>query len=240
MGKRTPTVPEPAARTAIDDCWNRIGVAGDASCPQLETHIHCRNCPVYAAAAVDLLDRELPAGHLAEWTRHVARPKAAPEDGAQSAVVFRIGAEWLALPTSVFKEVVGARPLHSLPHRRGGIVLGLVNIRGELEVCVSLRQILRLDEAADKRGAGEPRFLVLKPPVHDQQGGGGAVCPADEVFGVERYYPRQLMPVPATAAKAAATYTKALLSWQQKSVGLLDAQLLFHTINRSLALATTT
>ena len=48
------------------------------------------------------------------------------------------------------------------------------------------------------------------------------------------------MPVPATAAKAAATYATALLSWRQKSVGLLDPQLLFHTINRSLALATTT
>jgi len=235
MRKQSPTVPEPAARTAIDDCWNRIGVRGDASCPQLETQIHCRNCPVYAAAAVDLLDRELPAGHLAEWTRHVAREKPAPEDGMQSAVVFRIGAEWLALPTSVFKEVVGVRPLHSLPHRRNGVVLGLVNIRGELQVCVSLRQILRLDEAAaDRHGAGEPRFLVLR---HE---GGGAVCPADEVFGVERYYPRQLMPVPATAAKAAATYATALLSWRQKSVGLLDPQLLFHTINRSLALATTT
>jgi len=97
---------------------------------------------------------------------------------------------------------------------------------------VSLRQILRLE--ADGRIGGDPRFLVLR---HD---GGGAVCPVDEVFGVERYYLRQLMPVPATTAKATATYAKAVLSWRQNSVGLLDEQLLFHTIDRSLALATTT
>ena len=33
------------------DCWNKIGVSGDLSCPELNTHIHCRNCPVFAAAA---------------------------------------------------------------------------------------------------------------------------------------------------------------------------------------------
>jgi chemotaxis-related protein WspD len=231
MPRSRPGAPD-SAQTVIDDCWNRIGVHGDASCPKLETYIHCRNCPVHAAAGTVLLDRELPPGQLAEWTRHIAQEKPAPEEGAQSAVVFRIGAEWLALPTIVFREVVGARPLHSLPHRRNGVVLGLVNIRGELQICVSLRQILRLE--ADERAGDDPRFLVLR---HES---GSAVCPVDEVFGVERYFPRQLMPVPATAAKATATYAKAVLSWRQNSVGLLDEQLLFHTINRSLALATTT
>ena len=36
---------------AIDDCWNRIGIYGDKSCPVLPEHIHCRNCSVYSAAA---------------------------------------------------------------------------------------------------------------------------------------------------------------------------------------------
>ena len=42
---------------AIDDCWNRIGIHGDNSCPLLIEHIHCRNCAVYSAAATRLLDR---------------------------------------------------------------------------------------------------------------------------------------------------------------------------------------
>ena len=41
----------------IDDCWNRIGIHGDKSCPLLAEHIHCRNCAVYSAAATRLLDR---------------------------------------------------------------------------------------------------------------------------------------------------------------------------------------
>ena len=38
---------------AIDDCWNRIGVRGDGSCPELKQYVHCRNCPVYSAGAAD-------------------------------------------------------------------------------------------------------------------------------------------------------------------------------------------
>ena len=34
------------SRSTIDDCWNRIGVRGDASCPKLDDYVHCRNCPV--------------------------------------------------------------------------------------------------------------------------------------------------------------------------------------------------
>ena len=26
----------------IDDCWNRIGVRGDASCARLVEYVHCR------------------------------------------------------------------------------------------------------------------------------------------------------------------------------------------------------
>ena len=52
----------------LDDCWNRIGVRGDASCPELARHVHCHNCPVHAAAALALLDREPPEGSGAAWT----------------------------------------------------------------------------------------------------------------------------------------------------------------------------
>jgi chemotaxis-related protein WspD len=227
-----------SARATITDCWNKIGVRGDSSCRELEEHVHCRNCPVHAAAAVALLDREMPADYLADWTRHVAREKPATERDTRSVVVFRIGAEWLALPTIVFKEIVGVRPIHSLPHRRNGLVLGLANIRGELLVCISLRQILQLDETAEpkkeKQRAADPRLLVM------QHEGGRAACPVDEVYGVQRIYSRDLMAVPATTARATTTYTKAVLSWRQKSVGLLDEHLLFYTLNhRGLALATT-
>ena len=55
------------------------------------------------------------------------------------------------------------------------------------------------------------------------------------MHGIHRCQPRELKEVPATVAKATATYTKSVLAWHDKTVGCLDDQLLFYTLNRSLA-----
>ena len=64
--------------TGGPDCWNRIGTAGDQSCPELIEAIHCRNCPVYATAARDFFERSAPTGYLEEWTRILAAPLTPP------------------------------------------------------------------------------------------------------------------------------------------------------------------
>ena len=92
-----------------------------------------------------MLDRPLLPEYRREWTEHFAQPKQLAAPARASALVFRINAEWLALPTQAFQEVAERRPVHSLPHRRQGIVLGLVNIRGELLICVSLGHLLGLE-----------------------------------------------------------------------------------------------
>lgn len=226
--------PAPSVRRAdFTDCWNKIGVRGDGSCMELERHVHCRNCPVYSAAAAQLLEADLPAGHMAEWTEHFSGARTLEEAGTHSVVIFRIGAEWLALPTAVFKEVATTRAVHSLPHRRVGLVLGLVNVRGALLVCVSLGDLLGLEpkpEEQETRGRTlHRRLLVIS------REGSRLVFPVDEVHGIHRCQPRELKALPATVAKAAATYTKSVLTWQDRTVGCLDDQLLFHSLNRSLA-----
>src|SRR5258705_8412442 len=112
---------ETAAEVAllhIDDCWNRIGVRGDGSCPELEKYAHCRNCPVQASVAADLLTSVRSGQYLAEWTSHVAQPKYLEERDTESALIFRVGLEWLALSTSVVQEVSDPKPGNSVPHRR--------------------------------------------------------------------------------------------------------------------------
>ena len=107
-------VPTPA----LQDCWNQVGVQGDATCPRLAEVSHCRNCPVYASAAARLLHGEPPPEYLREWTDRLAQPPAAPESTQSEAVlIFRLGAEWLALPANCFQEVAEPRPVHTLPHR---------------------------------------------------------------------------------------------------------------------------
>jgi chemotaxis-related protein WspD len=216
----------------IEGCWKAIGIYGDASCVELVQHIHCRNCPVHASAAAQLLDAEAPALYTQGWTQHVAAEKPAAPAKTLSVVVFRIAAEWLALPSAIFKEIAGDRLIHSLPHRRNGALLGVVNIRGELLVCTSLMHILGIDAAA--AAGGVRRMLVI------QQNNERTVCPVDEVHGIERFQLQEFKQVPAMLSGAAVAYTKSVLFWKRRSVGVLDTDLLFQTLNRSCQSATST
>ena len=230
MDKR-PATAQRLDRAAVDDCWNRIGVRGDGSCPELTQYVHCRNCPVYSAGAAQVLDAEPPASYFADRTAHVALPAHAEQSETRSVVIFRVASEWLALPTSVVIEVANLLPIHSLPHRPNGVVLGLASVRGELLVCVSLRQLVGAEPLAaghEHLGTTYQRLLVIRREATR------VVCPVDEVHGIHRFHPRELQNVPATVAKATVTYSTALLPWQGHSVGTLDDQLLFYTLKRSL------
>lgn len=222
-----------SSRPVLDDCWNRIGVRGDRSCPELVKHVHCHNCPVQAAAVKTLLDREMPDDHLDRWTEQYARVPEVRDAGLHPVVIFRVGVEWLALPTTLFLEVATLRPVHSLPHRRSALVRGLVNVRGELLICVSVAGALGIEESAAQPGEtarqNGRRLLVLS------RDGQRLVFVVDEVGGPYRYHPRELLPPPATVARASGTYTKAVFNWREKSVACLDDELLFYTLNRSLA-----
>jgi chemotaxis-related protein WspD len=214
----------------VHDCWNEIGVRGDSSCPKLEQHVHCRNCPVYSAAALALFDRELSADQVGQATRQVARKELAAELDARSVVVFRLGAEWLGIPTIGFREIASERTIHSIPHRMGDTVLGVANVRGELLICVSLQRALGIERRVEPKAerALPKRLLVLKNDGHC------LACPVDEVHGVEPFRGSEYQDAPATVAKAQTAYTKAVVAWQGKSVGVLDLELIFYKLNRGL------
>jgi chemotaxis-related protein WspD len=219
-----------AARN-ISDCWNKIGVSGNGSCPELAKHIHCRNCPVYAAAGAELLNRQLPANYRQEWTEHFSREKSRIAPGKLSAVIFRIGSEWLALPTRAFQEVAEYRAIHTLPHRHDGLILGLINFRGELLVCVSLSRLLGIERETIR----EKPCKVYDRLVIAEWQGSLLTFPVNEVYGVHRYNPEELQESPATVALASTTFTRGTFTWDNKRVGCLDEDSLFSTLNRSLA-----
>ncbi|WP_420995685.1 chemotaxis protein CheW [Cupriavidus sp. 30B13] len=228
-------LPAGTQRIAIDDCWRRIGVLGDGSCPQLAVHIRCRNCPTYSRAALALLDN-LPAGEASLPAEAIPADSTA-HGPAVSCLVFRVGDEWLALPAAALAEVTAPCPVHTLPHRRHAAVLGLASVRGNLLVCISLARLLGQDvpaaasapgNAASSAGHGA-RLLVLG------QGRGAIALPVDEVTGIERVAESALQPLPTTLSRASTRYARALLQSGGRSVGLLDAALLQQALTRSLA-----
>ena len=214
------------------DCWNTIGNRGDGSCPELLKHVHCQACPTYASAAQALLDREPPIEYRTAATAHFAAPRLAVQRASESAVIVRVGSEWLALSTSVVVEIARGRQIHSLPQRRGHIE-GVVNVHGELVVCVSLGRLLGLANSPSELPAAprkeRSRIVII------QRDDLRAVCPVDEIHGIHHFQRDQLQDVPATVAKSASTYTRKVLPWQGHSVGLLNDELLFIALKRSFA-----
>lgn len=230
---RQDTDPRTAGGETVTDCWNRIGVAGDRTCARLQQHVHCRNCPVFSQAAARFLDRDVAPDQIAEWTRLVARPTVVRERDSQSVVIFRVGAEWLALRTEVFAEVASTRTLHALPHRRSPVVLGVINLHGALVLCVSLAVLLAIDVTIQPRtDLGDlvhPRLLVLK------RGRARVAVPVDEVQAVHRHHPRDVRPLPSTVSGSAAVHTRGILTFLDRSVGLLDEAALFASLDLRLA-----
>ncbi|MCF3649446.1 chemotaxis protein CheW [Synoicihabitans lomoniglobus] len=225
------SVPESSSRIQnLDTCWNRIGVRGDGSCVELEQHSHCRNCPVYSASAVKLLDVGLPADHLDHWGRHFAEALPERTTNSRSFMLFRIGPEWLALPTAVCREVTSGRAVHSLPHRRSGVVRGLINLHGALVVCVSLEAVLGLQPSGSRKSGSAGRMLVI-----GAAGQASLALAVDEVHGLHRCRSEDLVPAPATVSKATSAHVSAVLPWRERSVGCVDELRLWQTLDRSLA-----
>ena len=252
-----------APAPAIHDCWNQIGVMGNGTCRELVKNIHCRNCAVYMAAGLQLLDRALPAEYRRERAVHYAPPKQLSHPARVSAVIFRLGVEWLALPTIVFQEVAERRTLHTLPHRRGGLALGLVNVRGELVICATVARLLGVEENTEILKTVRPQSGYGRDDTRAERttyGSGGrnisslpesgisfsrllvtswkgqrVAFPVAEVFGIQRFSQAELKAPPATIARSVSTCMQGVFEWRDRTVGLLDAEVFFSTLNRNLA-----
>jgi chemotaxis-related protein WspD len=219
------------SQPAVDDCWNRIGVFGDKSCPQLERHIHCRNCEVYGAAAIALLDRYGSA--LERGDDDYGQGETQEVQGEQrSLLIFRLGEQWLAIATRCLAEVMPMSPIHVLPHRKSRGLLGVTNVRGTLVACLSLAELLDLDTQQDARRSERrviPRMLIL------ESGSGPLVTPVDEVSGIQRIPVARISSAKHDDKRTISRFTAGVLQWQEQSITLLDDEQLLHNMIGSLA-----
>ncbi|WP_053147830.1 chemotaxis protein CheW [Pseudomonas sp. P97.38] len=208
---------------AIDDCWNRIGIHGDKSCPLLVEHIHCRNCSVYSAAATRLLDRYA----LQQDDRARVQAPVDSDLVTRSLLMFRLGEEWLGLTTRSLVEVAPLQPIHSLPHQRSRALLGVANVRGALVACLSLAELLDLEPGGTTASGArsQPRMLIVAAK------GGAVVVPVDEVDGIHAIDERIL----ANASPSAGKYTRGVLPYKGRSLRWLDEEQLLSAVTRSLS-----
>lgn len=215
----------------IDDCWNRIGIfsRGRKSCPRLLEFGHCQNCVQYAESGRRLLNRVLADEYRRELSERLRHPQAQEAQRPHTAFIFRAGDEWLGVNSVLIQEVVDMGPIHSIPHKSSRIFRGVVNIRGRLEICVSIGGVLRIERGGKRPGIPAPERLIVAA-----KDGQSVVFPVSEVLGPVPYTMSSLKPLPITVSGAKAVYTRGILIVDDKEVGLLDDVMLFKILSRNL------
>ncbi|HEY4177785.1 MAG TPA: chemotaxis protein CheW [Kofleriaceae bacterium] len=216
-----------------DRCWSVIGVGGERSCGELAEYIHCRNCPVFMRAGRDLMEQEPPAGYVQEWTEFLAGARLRQSARVIAAMVFRLGDEWLALDAKAIGEIAPIRPAHSIAHRTGGALVGLVNIRGQLQLQVSLHKLLHL-ESNEGMSRATPRLVVIQQAAQGATAGATWVFRVDEILGVQRFSSSDVGPVPVTVAQGIGRVSRGLLSMGARNVGFLDSEGLFAMLRQAV------
>jgi chemotaxis-related protein WspD len=209
----------------IVDCWNTIGTHGDRSCSRLQAHIHCRNCPVYAAAACRILERRAGTDEGSENEWHDPRT---PTRGATATalVVFRLGLEYFALPAKVIQEIAAECPAHSIPHRKSRLPIGLVNVQGEMMITAALDVLLGADKAASGDTSRGRRHVVVACK------GSRFAFLADEVCDILEHTSEETLSVPPTLSS---TFTCGLRQQGEKTITLLDPELIMDAVNREIS-----
>ncbi len=222
----------PVKSAKVDDCWNRIGIWGDSSCGELTAHFHCRNCPVYASAAQRFFDSRPPAEYRREWTTHLAEDKRAETLGTRAVLIFRIGDVWLGMLASAVDEIAEIRPIHSLPHRKNPVLRGVVNVRGQLLVCLSLGNWFGIDRGEEERiespSRTRERLLVTRAS------GERLVFPVSEVRGITYCELDNLSPTDRWNDTEMAPFCLGTIDWRQEQVVILSENSLFNAIEAKI------
>ncbi len=212
-------------------CWKEIGVFGDFSCPRLAEIVHCRNCTEYNKAGRSLFDREISEDFLKEWTENLTGVKEVEPHDSISVIVFRIKNEWLAHRALYLQETTNIRPVRRVPLRTNNTFRGIVNINGELLLCVSLADLLEYAPQEDKEDAD---VIVYRRMVVIDKGGQRYVFPVDEILGIYRIPLSDLREPPVTLSRSPVTVIEGVFELDQKKIGLLGEDKLINALKRCL------
>lgn len=177
-----------------------------------------------------LFDKPIPQDYSSKWIETL---KAVPheEKGFRlSVVIFRVQGEWLAMPSSSIKMITPPSFIHKIPYKTSELFRGVKNVEGELRLVVSLETILGLSkEEAEpsKEYTRYPRDLYFGREAQDY------VFSVDEVDGIASIQSEVLEKVPTDVVKSFAQFTKAIFKYNNRSVGLLDEQLLLNYLKQN-------
>ena len=142
-------------------------------------------------------------------------------------------------------------PLAATAQTADEIVKKAVDARGGIEKIKAVQSERITARLTSGQGLEAAVVLELKRPhkmhsevtvegqkiirVYDGKSGGWSINPFAENKDVQPMSAEDLKEAPATVARSNSSFTRGILAWQGGTVGCLDEELLFSTLNRSLA-----
>ncbi len=216
----------------ITNCWSRIGVwrQDEEVCPKLAEVIHCRNCTTYIDAGLILLDRELPDNYAEDYLKTSQINTQQDDDNATSCLIFRVNNEWYALKASVLSEISEITVRHSIPHNRNSIMDGLVNIRGEMEICISFPNLTgNAKNDISAKGSNKARIIIIKLVS------GKYAFQVDEVMGIMKINDHTIKQPPASLSKSNSVLCQGIFDYNQENIGLVDELRMDNILVESLS-----
>jgi chemotaxis-related protein WspD len=149
-----------------------------------------------------------------------------------SVLVFRLGEEPLAIQTIYVKEVARRRKAHRLPHRSSPFLLGLVNLNGELQLCIALHRLLEIE--ACQVPSTKKDFHQHERMIAIEKEGDLWVFPVDGIEGIFLWDHEMIENVPANILKSSANFLKGIVKMENKAIGFLNEEILFPGLKRCI------
>ena len=203
---------------------------GKETCKMIRVTIPLRRPLRKGLWADKLLRRHAPEDYIREWEEYITGEKEAELPSTLiPVVIFRMGEEYLALPTIAIGQITEMKSIHRIPHQRGKILKGLVNMNGQLRLFVSLASLLQLGDVFKGVEMHQSHTLLMI-----EEEGEVWVFAVSEVCGLHHCDLARLKNVPVTVSKSTANYLKGVFTWAEKSVGLLEEELLFFSLRRAI------
>lgn len=177
-------------------------------------------------SAQRLLARAPDQKYIGEWTKLIGQKKDESTEKVEiSVIIFRLGTKWLAIPATVFSEIYRNFRIHTIPQRSNSILLGIVNFRGQLALCVNMQKVLGIESIPSNHESEEKTHLQIMMAIQKEKE--LWVFRAAELFGIFHCDAASVQNVPPQVLKLKNNCLRGFIKWNEKQVGLLDEELLF-------------
>lgn len=182
-------------------------------------------------SANKLFDRPADPAYLEEWARLLSQPTDKQEEVNESPyIVFRLGSDWFGLSALVISEIASARAVNEVPHKNDSILLGIINLKGQLRFCFSMHNLLGVEKEqtilSPEDRTHYPRLVAI---VMDQK---LWTFPVDEVDSIYQIENKLMTNVPVNITHSRENYLKGVVELNNRRVCVVNEDMLFKTLDR--------